>query len=275
MIKNITLEEIYTPISNQLMLLEETLENSIQNICGTNVNSVFKHSFKIPGKRLRPALLLLSAQSINQKHTPEVDFQLIQLAVALELIHTASLIHDDIIDTDLTRRGQKTLNNVFGNKVAVLAGDVLHAHAFSIISGQFPKEYQNRTIQMIESMCLAEISQLGVVDILASKEEYLNIIDGKTASFTSNCCRFGANLAGASDSEIVCLENYGLNFGMAYQIIDDFIDKDPISIRHVGLEEAYKYACKAKDSLRTLEDTVYKQKLIDFLQYILNFADKQ
>lgn len=272
MIKNIKIEEIYTPISGQLILLEESLENIIQNLCCTNIKNVFKHSFKIPGKRLRPALLLLSAQAVTQKSSPEVDFQLIQLAAALELIHTASLIHDDVIDTDLTRRGQKTLNNVFGNKMAVLAGDVLHSHAFLIIARQFPKEYQNRAVQMIETMCLAEMDQIGVADIFPSKEEYLNIINGKTASFMSNCCRFGANLAGASSSEIACLENYGLNFGMAYQVIDDYIDKDPVSIRHVGLKEADEYACQAKDSIRILEDTVYKQKLIDFLQYILNYA---
>lgn len=272
MIKKIKLEEVYMPISSQLILLEEELDNIVKSLCVSNVQNIFEHSFNIPGKRMRPALLLLSANAVNPTITLDDSAKAIQLSAALELIHTASLIHDDVIDGDLTRRGQKTLNNVFGNKLAVLAGDVLNSRAFLIISRQFPIEYHDRLAQMIETMSLAEMVQLRLADMLPSKEEYLNIIYGKTAVFMANSCRFGATLAGGSEDEIAALENYGINVGMAYQLIDDFIDKEPVSIQYEGLNEAEEYIYKATDSIRILDDSVYKQKLIDFLQYILNYA---
>lgn len=272
MIKKLNLEDIYTPISSYLVLLEEELDNTVQNLSITNNQNIFKHSFKIPGKRMRPALLLLSANAVNSRILPSDDFRLVQLSTALELIHTASLIHDDVIDEDLTRRGQKTLNNEFGNKIAVLAGDVLNSRAFLIISKNFPIEYHNQLTQMIETMSLSEIEQLGSLNGIFNKDSYLKIINGKTALFMGNSCRFGAMLAGGSEDEITALENYGINIGMAYQLIDDIIDKESVSIQYEGLKLAEEYANKAKHSISILKESVYKEKLIHFLDYILNYA---
>ncbi|MBN7772502.1 polyprenyl synthetase family protein [Clostridium aminobutyricum] len=270
--EQIKLEEIYAPVSNHLRLLEEQLDHVIQNLCGTNNKEVLEHAFKIPGKRMRPALLLLSASAVNPKISLDIKAQLIQLSAAIELIHTASLIHDDVIDEDSIRRGQKTLNNVFGNKIAVLAGDILNSRAFLIISRQLPVVYHDRLAQMIETMGLAEIEQLKSTGTIPTKEEYLKIINGKTAVFIGNSCRFGAMLAGGSEKEITALENYGMNVGMAYQLIDDFIDQEIVSIQYDGLKEAEEYIKEAKNSLGVLEDTVYKQKLLNFSEYILAYA---
>lgn len=270
--KNIQLKEIYEPIANSLTLLEGELDNTVNNLCAAHIQNVLKHSFRIPGKRMRPALLLLSAGAAANSKTDYLDSQLIKMAAALELIHTASLIHDDIIDDDMTRRGQKTLNNVYGNKLAVLTGDVLNSRAFLIISKEFPAEYHHRLAQMIEAMSIAEMEQIRLSNIFPSKNEYLNIISGKTAVFMANSCRFGAILSGGSKNEIEALENYGHYFGMAYQLVDDVIDKETVSIEYEGLKEAEEYVRKAKASINILKDTVYKQKLNDFLQYILNYA---
>lgn len=274
MLKKISIEETYKPIYNQLTQLEETLIGTIRSLCPPAVLDVFSHSFKIPGKRLRPALLFLSAKAINQELSFDTESKLIQMAVALELIHSASLVHDDIIDEDLTRRGQKTLNNRFGNKIAVLAGDALYSRAFLIIARQFPKDIEEQVIQMIETMCLSEMEQLRLSDVIPTREEYLKLIYGKTALFMADCSRFGADLAGGSNNDIICLEKYGLNFGMAYQIIDDYIDKDATSLKYTGLQDALHYAEEAKKSIAGLKDSIYKEKLIDFLYFILDYPNE-
>ena len=270
MVNKISIKEIYFPIKSQLEIMEKTLESTVKSLNKTKINNVFLHSFKIRGKRLRPALLLLCANAVSENSSEEIKDKLNQMALALELIHTASLIHDDIIDNDILRRGQKTLNSTFGNKAAVLAGDVLHAHSFLMIVELFSSEYHFRTIEMIKKMCLAEIKQLSFLKTKPSKKDYLEIKKGKTALFMSNCCRFGATISGASDLEIASFESYGLNFGMAFQIIDDYLDKDSIMKKNVGLKEAKEYINRAKDSLCTIKESVYKQKLEDLLKYIIN-----
>lgn len=273
MLKKISLEETYKPITVQLSKLEEALMVTIRSLCPPTIQNVFSHSFKIPGKRLRPALLFLSANAVNQNLSSEIEAKLIEIAVALELIHSASLVHDDVIDEDLTRRGQKTLNNMFGNKIAVLAGDALYSRAFLIIARQFPKEYEEIVIQLIETMCLSEMEQIRLTDVIPTREEYLKLIYRKTALFMSDCCRFGASLACAGENEIACLENYGLNFGITYQMIDDYIDKDTTSLKYIGLHDARHYSEEAKKSIIGLKDSIYKEKLIDFLDFILNYSN--
>lgn len=261
--------EIYLPINKELYQVETELKNIAEELGGTSAKDIFSYFFSIPGKRLRPTLTLLSSGAASSQQSIAVNYKLIQLAVAIELIHSASLIHDDIIDGDLMRRGQKTLNKIFGNKIAVLAGDALYSTAFSIFSNSLSREFSLAMGQVTKKMCIAEI--LNAKDTIPKREIYLKIIEGKTAYFMSVCCSLGAAIVNASEKEINALGNYGLNLGMAYQILDDYIDNDPVAIKNVTIEEAFQYAFNAKDSLKDLKESTYKKTLIRLVDYVLDF----
>lgn len=260
------LKDIYKPIDTEIKKMKDELNNLVIDSGIPSIKKLFKYFFKNSGKHLRPALVFLSAGAINNVQKDIEDDNLIQLALSLELLHSASLVHDDIIDADDLRRGQKTLNKTFGNKIAVLAGDTLFASSYSIISNLFPKEYSQAVAELSYKMCVAEIEQAkGNI----TRENYFNIIEGKTALFTSVCCKLGGMVAGATESQIKDLANFGLNFGMAYQIKDDYMDNDPNALNNVTLEEAYEYADKAKQSIIELEDSVYKKNLYELMDFVM------
>ncbi len=262
--------QIHNPIEKELYKVEMILKSIGKNITATSTQDVFNHFFKMPGKYLRPTLVLLSANAVNPCLTLRQKDQLIHLSVAIELIHSASLIHDDIIDGDLFRRGQKTLNKVYGTKIAVLAGDTLYAQAFSILSTSLPRESEQIITQVIEKICVAEIEQAKEDEV--SQQKYFEIIEGKTALFMSACCKLGAVLATDGKEDIAALEDYGLNFGMVYQIIDDCIDDDPNARQNVTIENAQQFANKAMTSIEALKSTLYKQGLVNLLNYVLSFS---
>lgn len=264
------LKEVYKPIENQLIDVEkELMSTAYTYLREDSVNEIINCFFKIQGKRFRPALTLLSAGMINDRLQKDSNGKLIKLSVAFELIHSTSLIHDDIIDDDTLRRGQKTLNSAFGRKIAVLAGDVLYARAFSMLSTELPKEFGQSIVKLTENMCRAEIEQAKEKNL--SKSLYLSIIRGKTAEFMSTCCRLGGILAGATSKEAECLAEYGLNLGMTYQLIDDIIDEDIDMSLSIGIKEAEFYGAKALDAISSFEESPYKQSLINFVHLILCF----
>ena len=265
------LEEVYKPIENQLLLVENKLKSTLNSYpCNDSVNEILNYFLKIRGKRLRPALTLLSAGLINDRLKKYKNDRLIHLSVALEFIHSTSLIHDDIIDDDYLRRGQTTLNSAYGRKIAVLTGDALYARAFSILSAELPKEFGQSIIKMTEGMCGAEIEQAKNSNI--TKDSYLAIIRGKTAELMSICCRLGSLLAGATSKEAENLTAYGLNLGIAYQIADDILDDDIDSSLGIGLKDAESYAANAIKALNMFVDSSYKRSLIQFVGFILNYA---
>ena len=266
--------EVKNSISKELYEVEMILKNIGEDFKSSSTKEIYNYFFKVPGKYLRPSLAILSAKAIKPDMTIEQRAQLINLCVAVELIHSASLVHDDIIDNDLIRRGQKTLNNIYGRKVAVLAGDAFYAKAFSILLN-IPKRAAERVItNVIEQMCIAEIEQAQNQEI--SKQDYLNIIEGKTAAFMRACCKLGAEIVEAKEEEIIALENYGLNLGMAYQIMDDCIDGDCNAIKNnITVENAKEFAVKADEAIENLEPTIYKQGLLNLLKYLLESSNRE
>jgi octaprenyl-diphosphate synthase len=266
--------EAKNAVSKELHEVETILKDMHQNLSSNSSKEIFDYFFKSPGKYLRPMLIILSAKAIKPHMTIDQRVQLINLCVAVELVHSASLVHDDIIDNDLIRRGQKTLNNIYGRKVAVLAGDTFYAKAFSILLGLPTRDAEQIITQVIEKMCIAEIEQAQVNEI--SKKDYLNIIEGKTAAFMSACCKLGAKVVEAKEDDVAALENFGLDFGMVYQIIDDCIDGDPNAIRNnITIENAKEFAAKADEAIENLEPSVYKQGLISLLNYVLESSNSE
>lgn len=269
----LSFKEAKNAVSKEIREVETILRDMGKNFNQSSAKEIFDYFFKSPGKYLRPTLAILSAKAIKPHMTIEERTQLINLCVAVELIHSASLVHDDIIDNDLFRRGQKTLNNIYGRKVAVLAGDTFYAKAFSILLNFPTRDAEQIITQVIEKMCIAEIEQAQSSEI--SKQDYLNIIEGKTASFMAACCKLGAKVVEAEEEDIIALENYGLSFGMVYQIIDDCVDGDVNAMKNnITIEDAKKFATKADEVIENLEPSVYKQGLTSLLNYVFESSNR-
>jgi heptaprenyl diphosphate synthase len=172
------------------------------------------------GKRLRPKLVLLSGLCFS--HANE---KMLYSAVAAELIHTASLIHDDIIDRAHYRRNKYTINFICGNHTAVLAGDFLFARAFEILSKKNLIKSMEYLVKAIQDMCTGEIIQANdLFNTNVSEKEYFDKINRKTASLISACCKAGAESGGAPETDVELLGLFGRYVGYAFQIMDDILD---------------------------------------------------
>jgi octaprenyl-diphosphate synthase len=172
------------------------------------------------GKRLRPILVLLSGK-LFREHNP----MLVRMAAVVEMIHTATLVHDDVIDMAKTRRGRPSINVVWGNHTSVLAGDWLYMQAFQVALRERNFPVLDVLIELTQRMVDGELLQLERIGkIGVSEADYMELIDRKTASLFSACARLGAMCAGAGDDAESRLGEYAWNLGIAFQLIDDILD---------------------------------------------------
>ena len=184
------------------------------------VYTVVSHLFNAGGKRIRP-LLVLAAASFKAAD-PKT---LIDAAAAIELVHMASLIHDDVIDEAATRRGRATINHKWDNLTAVLTGDYLFAAAFNLLTTSKNFEVLESLTHSIQLMCEGEINQAAqTFNYEQSETDYFLNIYKKTACLFATSCLAGALTAGLPQSQVKLLEKYGLYLGYAYQILDDILD---------------------------------------------------
>jgi octaprenyl-diphosphate synthase len=219
---SLSLQEILKPISKGLSEMESFIERLIRSreeLMGEIVNHV--RSFR--GKRLRPSLVYFGALCVSE--TADQEEEIVTLASITELIHTVTLIHDDIIDRADTRRNASTFNRKWDNQVAVIFGDYLFSKAFSMtvsLSDQRVREY---IAEVTSDLCEGEIKQLhGRNNVMMSEEVYFDMILLKTATFLGCCTGMGARLAGASGETVEILERVGRFLGCAFQIVDDCLD---------------------------------------------------
>lgn len=184
------------------------------------VRDIFAHVSKFRGKRLRPMLLLLSAQAtggVNHNHRV--------LSAVVEMIHTATLVHDDVLDEAETRRHVATVNARWNNETSVLYGDFLFTHAFHLAASLESTKACRMIGRATNIVCEGELLQISERGNVALDEaRYLEIIDGKTAELCALCCELGAIYADANLETIAALEEYGRSLGMAFQIADDLLD---------------------------------------------------
>jgi octaprenyl-diphosphate synthase len=172
------------------------------------------------GKRLRPILLLLTSKLFG----PSNDSAR-RLAAVVEMIHTATLVHDDVIDVAKTRRGRPSTNVVWGNHTSVLAGDWLYMQAFQVALRERQFHILDVLISLTQMMVEGELLQLDRLRRLdISEADYMELVDRKTASLFSACARLGAIAAGAGDSAEARLGEFAWNLGMAFQLVDDILD---------------------------------------------------
>lgn len=185
-----------------------------------SIEEVATHLFRAGGKRLRPALVLLSGQIFGAS-----EDVLVSVAAAAELIHTATLVHDDTVDKAMLRRGMPTVNAGWGDHIAILMGDYLFARAFSILAGTGDNRAVRVMADVVFHMCMGEIDQWAhTFDPDQDELAYLERIDKKTGYFIAECCRVGGVLGGASEEEQKALRDFGYGIGMGFQIIDDVLD---------------------------------------------------
>ncbi len=208
----------FGPIAADLELAEHVFVTALAPY-RSPVASLVHHLRHYRGKRLRPALLLLTAKACGgvtpAHHT---------LAAVVEMIHTATLVHDDVLDEADTRRHVRTMNAEWGNKVSILFGDTLFTHAFHLTSS-----VDGRACRLIgeatNRVCAGELRQVCERGNLHLTEaDYFAIVDGKTAALTEVCGRLGALYAGTTDAVAENLAAFGRNLGIAFQIADDLLD---------------------------------------------------
>lgn len=212
--------QICEPVAGQLSLLERELERLLP--CGDGlVGDVCYHLLSAKGKRLRPVLLLLAADMAGGSS----DDECITAAAAVELIHTATLIHDDTIDGSPTRRGQPTINRAWDDRVSILMGDFIYSRAFEVLSES--RMYGAMTVLAASTndMTVAEMAQIERKnDLETTERDYMSIIGGKTASLIAAACELGAMVAGGHDGVADKCRAFGRQIGLAYQMTDDVMD---------------------------------------------------
>jgi len=210
---------IQSCINDDMRMVDSTIRQSLHSEV-TLVNQVAEYIINSGGKRLRPMLVLLSAGLFG-----EIQAQHHQLAAVVEFIHTATLLHDDVVDESSKRRGQSTANALFGNAASVLVGDFVYSRAFQMMVA-----VQNMRVMEVLSNATNVIAEGEVLQLLnvnnadISDEAYLQVIHYKTAKLFEAATRLGAIISEASEKDEAALTAYGMHLGTAFQLIDDILD---------------------------------------------------
>ena len=211
---------IYGPVTDDLRLVEDTLDRvkHVENFPA--LSKMLGHVLGGGGKRLRPAIALLAGKFGDYK--PELH---VPLAASIELLHTATLVHDDVIDASPSRRGRATANELFNNSAAVMLGDYMFAHSAELISRTDNTHVVRLFAHTIMAIAGGELHQdMSAYDYGQDTMQYFGRIEGKTASLFATSAEGGAMVAGCTPEEREALRAYGLNIGMAFQVVDDILD---------------------------------------------------
>jgi len=212
-------ERLLDPIASKLLLVEEELRRNFKSDIKT-ISDVGDHILGGGGKRLRPALLLLASKMLRYDGMRDVVY-----GAVVEFIHTATLVHDDIIDESAIRRGRTSINYRWGNNLTVLVGDYLYTHSMNLALAEGNLDVlrllSDVTIRMIEGEILG-LEQNGRMDL--SINDYFEIVGRKTAALFGACCRIPGHLVDIPESSARSLYDYGFNLGVCFQLIDDLLD---------------------------------------------------
>lgn len=217
--QSLAAREILELVQDELRLVEREirLESAASVDAITTIGQYLQAS---GGKRLRPTLVLLASKLVG-----DGGESAIRLAAVVEMVHTATLIHDDIIDGAQTRRGRPSINRKWGNHISVLAGDWLYMQAFQIALREQNFHILDLMAGVTQMMVEGELLQLERIGSLTvSEADYMELVDRKTAGLFSVCARLGAIAAGADEATEERLGEYGWNAGMAFQLADDVLD---------------------------------------------------
>ena len=213
------LGDVFTHYAGDLTIVEKHLKQRYRSYIDL-IPGIAAHIIAGGGKRLRPLLLIVSADLCGYRGERHQ-----RLAGVMEFIHTASLLHDDVIDHATMRRGKESANRVWGNTASVLVGDYLYSLAFAELAEDEDPMVQKLLSYTTTVMVEGEIVQLvNVGNMQISEKDYLTVIERKTAILISACCAVGAVISGAGKARVEALSQFGMALGMAFQITDDTLD---------------------------------------------------
>jgi len=256
------LKLILEPVAKRLDLTAQKLDEFVSTADLPDLNDLLSYVFSSEGKLTRPALTLL-ASDFNQCDEEKI----ITMASAVEMLHVASLIHDDTVDEAEKRRGKTTVNNQFGDYTAVLLGDYIFAASATYVCETKNIYVIKRFSQTIMDLSYGQLMETSKIEDLIKIENYMKRIYLKTASLFTTSGESGAILSGASDSTVKAIKNYSHNIGLAFQIIDDLLDLEG--------EEKNLGKPVGNDLLNGIitlpiiyasEDPKYKEDLIQFIK---------
>jgi octaprenyl-diphosphate synthase len=214
-----SMEDVWEVFRPELLEVEAQIQKHLDSHASL-INTVADHILSSGGKRIRPLLLILSARLFGYL---EKDYLL--LGSLVEFIHTATLLHDDVLDEADVRRGEKTARRIWGNHASILVGDYLYSQAMALIAS-----FHNHDINEIMADACRKMAEGEILQLCANskpdltKEAYLKIIEYKTATLVAASCKVGAIVGGASLEEQMALYRFGFNLGMAFQLADDLLD---------------------------------------------------
>ena len=211
--------QLFGPVASDLTAINELIESSLHSRVPL-VAEIAAYLVQAGGKRLRPLLVLLAARSCGDSSPHPV-----KLAVAIEFLHTAMLLHDDVVDESTLRRGRRTANAEWGNAASVLVGDFLHSRAFELMVELGNIDVMALISKATNGIAEGEVQQLTLLQNTSTSEvDYLEVIYRKTALLFEVSAESGAVLGGASASEAAAYREYGRHLGLAFQLMDDWLD---------------------------------------------------
>jgi geranylgeranyl diphosphate synthase, type I len=222
------MSSLNTSLADRKILIDKAIDEYLPIVFPEELYKAARHLIKAGGKRLRPAVLLLGAQTVQ----PDIAVDtILPAAVAVELVHNFTLIHDDIMDADATRRSIETVHTKWGTSEGILAGDALYAKAFEVLSytKTHPPGAAMKCLRLLSKACL-HICEGQWLDIMfehnknVSEADYLDMVQKKTAVLYAASLAMGGILGGASDDEVNALWEFGIALGISFQIRDDVLD---------------------------------------------------
>lgn len=258
------METVTKLIADDLTSLESTIQKLITTKIGF-IKEIVNHIIRSGGKRVRPILIMLTARLCGYKGEKHIPY-----AAIIEFIHTATLLHDDVVDNAQTRRGSSTANTLWGNEPSVLVGDFLFSKSFELMAHNGSEEIMRIMSEATTSLAEGEILELlKTCDVDTTEQEYFEIIKNKTASLFSAACEVGAILGKVSQGKRVALRDFGHNLGMAFQLTDDVLDYvsyDSVLGKRVGTD--LKEGKVTLPLIHTLKSSTEKEKT--YINTVLN-----
>jgi len=252
-----SVEDVLKVTHDDMLLVNQTIRNSLDSHV-VLIRQISEYIINSGGKRLRPMLVVLMAQAFGYKGKNHI-----QLAAIIEFIHTATLLHDDVVDESDMRRGNKTANEVWGNSASVLVGDFLYSRAFQMMVTIENLQVMNILANATNTISEGEVLQLlNIGNLEITEDEYYQVIKNKTAQLFEAGCELSALISEADKETITKMAAYGENLGMAFQIADDMLD----------------YAVDNNELDKNIGDDLAEGKLTLPLIYLLengNQGDKQ
>lgn len=213
------IQPLLQPVADDMRAVDALIRKRL-NSDVVLINTLAEYIISSGGKRIRPALVILAARAAGYQGSAHH-----LLAVIIEFVHTATLLHDDVVDESDLRRGRETANRVWGNDASVLTGDFLYSRAFQLMVELDSFEVMQVLANATNRIAEGEVMQLmHAHDPKLSEQDYLEIVDRKTASLFAAGCRLGASLAGRSEADCQAMADFGRQLGIAFQVVDDALD---------------------------------------------------